>query len=116
MAPTRSKKRKSTESTSSVDVQSFPAPPRLIPTKTRTPARSPTSRSPIKKPTMGITLGQKQALIDNLQLESKDISKIWNQVQSIANYLGVQLQNVLESFAHNICSKHKDYGRVLKFE
>ena len=74
MAPTRSKKRKSTESTSSVDVQNFPAPPQLIPTKTRSPARTPTFRSPIKKSTMGITLGQKQALIDNLQLESIDDS------------------------------------------
>ena len=70
MAPTRSKKRKSTESASSVDVQSFPAPPQMVPTKARSPKRSPTSRSPIRKPKMGITIGQKQALIDNLQLES----------------------------------------------
>ncbi|TVY71227.1 hypothetical protein LSUE1_G005955 [Lachnellula suecica] len=72
MAPTRSKKtaRKSTESsTSSVDMQNFPAPPQTIPTKTRSPMRTPTQRSPIKKARMGITLGQKQALIDNLQLE-----------------------------------------------
>ncbi|RDL38608.1 Uncharacterized protein BP5553_02948 [Venustampulla echinocandica] len=71
MAPTRSKKRKSTESTaSSVDMQSFPAPPRMVPTKTRSPIRTPPSnRSPIKKARAGITLGQKQALIDNLQLE-----------------------------------------------
>ncbi|PVH78920.1 hypothetical protein DL98DRAFT_516416 [Cadophora sp. DSE1049] len=69
MAPTRSKKRKSTESTSSVDVQNFPAPPQMIPTKTRSPARTPPNRSPIKKQKMGITLAQKQALIDNLQLE-----------------------------------------------
>ncbi|KAH7398062.1 Borealin N terminal-domain-containing protein [Cadophora sp. MPI-SDFR-AT-0126] len=69
MAPTRSKKRKSTESTSSVDIQNFPAPPQMIPTKTRSPARTPTNRSPIKKQKMGITLAQKQALIDNLQLE-----------------------------------------------
>ncbi|KAK0103219.1 hypothetical protein ONS95_005253 [Cadophora gregata] len=69
MAPTRSKKRKSTESTSSVDVQSFPAPPQMIPTKTHSPTRTPTNRSPIKKQKMGITLAQKQALIDNLQLE-----------------------------------------------
>jgi hypothetical protein len=70
MAPTRQKKRKSTESTTSLDVQSFPAPPQLLPTKEKTPARTPTNRSPIRKSTMGITLGQKQALIDNLQLES----------------------------------------------
>ncbi|PBP26213.1 hypothetical protein BUE80_DR002789 [Diplocarpon rosae] len=71
MAPTRSKKPKSTESTSSVDIQTFPVPPQMIPAKTCSPARTPTSRSPIKKPTqkMGITMAQKQALIDNLQLE-----------------------------------------------
>ncbi|TVY44028.1 hypothetical protein LSUB1_G002127 [Lachnellula subtilissima] len=73
MAPTRSKKtaRKSTESSgSSVDMQSFPAPPQMVPTKTRSPMKTPPSqRSPIKKARMGITLGQKQALIDNLQLE-----------------------------------------------
>lgn len=71
MAPTRSKKRNSTESTSSVDVQKFPAPPQMIPTKTRSPARTPTNKSPVKQQKMGVTLAQKQALIDNLQLESK---------------------------------------------
>lgn len=72
MAPTRSKKqRKSTESASSVDVQSFPAPPQMVPTKTRSPVSTPSnSRSPIKKMKVGITVAQRQALIDNLQLES----------------------------------------------
>src|SRR5450432_483645 len=69
MAPTRSKKRKSIESATSVDVQTFPAPPQVVPTKTRSPTKTP-NRSPIKKVRMGITVGQKQALIDNLQLES----------------------------------------------
>ncbi|KAI9743492.1 MAG: hypothetical protein M1818_002805 [Claussenomyces sp. TS43310] len=71
MAPTRTKKRKSTESESSVDLLSFPAPPaqKTIPTKKGTPARTPTSRSPIRKQAMGISVNQKQALIDNLQLE-----------------------------------------------
>ncbi|CZT07195.1 uncharacterized protein RAG0_12724 [Rhynchosporium agropyri] len=69
MAPTRSKKPKSTESTSSVEVQNFPAPPQMIPTKTCSPTHTPTHKSPIKKQKMGITLAQKQALIDNLQLE-----------------------------------------------
>ena len=72
MAPTRSKKRKSTESTNSADVQNFPAPPQLVPTKQESSVKTPV-RSPSKKVSMGITLGQKQALIDNLQLESKDI-------------------------------------------
>lgn len=53
-------------------MQSFPAPPQMVPTKTRSPMKTPPSqRSPIKKAKMGITLGQKQALIDNLQLESE---------------------------------------------
>ncbi|KAG9232675.1 Borealin N terminal-domain-containing protein [Amylocarpus encephaloides] len=70
MAPTRTKKRKSTESTtSSVDMQSFPAPPQMVPTKTRNPVRSPSNRSPIKKSKPGITMAQKQRLIENLQLE-----------------------------------------------
>ncbi|KAH8820298.1 Borealin N terminal-domain-containing protein [Xylogone sp. PMI_703] len=71
MAPTRTRKRKSNESTASVDTQTFPmAPPQLVPTKARSPARTPPSnRSPIRRSTAGITLAQKQALIDNLQLE-----------------------------------------------
>ncbi|KUJ11359.1 uncharacterized protein LY89DRAFT_786968 [Mollisia scopiformis] len=71
MAPTRSKKqRKSTESAGSVDIQSFPAPPQMVPTKMRSPATTPpNNRSPIRKPKMGITAAQRQALIDNLQLE-----------------------------------------------
>ncbi|TAQ87377.1 hypothetical protein B7494_g4293 [Chlorociboria aeruginascens] len=68
MAPTRFKKRRSTESTCSVDVQSFPAPPQLIPTK-QTPMKTPSNRSPIRKAEVGITASQKQALLDNLQLE-----------------------------------------------
>ncbi|KAF4634243.1 hypothetical protein G7Y89_g3865 [Cudoniella acicularis] len=41
----------------------------MVPTKSRSPIGTPTQKSPIKKARMGITLGQKQALIDNLQLE-----------------------------------------------
>jgi len=72
MAPTRQKKRKSTESTSFVDVVEFPAPPQLVPAKLRSPTKTPTNKSPIRKARIGITAGQKQALIDNLQLESKN--------------------------------------------
>lgn len=47
------------------------APTRAVklPTKTDSPAHTPTSKSPIKKVFVGITATQKQALIDNLQLE-----------------------------------------------
>ena len=79
MAPTRSKKRKSTESTestestnSSAEISNFPAPPQMIPTKSQSPVRTPTHRSPAKRARTGITMGQKQALMDNLQLESKN--------------------------------------------
>lgn len=59
MAPVRMKKRASGAS---------PEPThQLVPTKMSTPT---TTRSPIKK-RKGITLEQKQAIIENLQLESK---------------------------------------------
>jgi hypothetical protein len=73
MAPTRSKKRKSTESEGSLDVPSLPAAPAQA-KELRDAVRTPTGRSPIKKGPMRITSRQKQALIDNLQLESKSIS------------------------------------------
>ncbi|KFY10532.1 hypothetical protein V492_04974 [Pseudogymnoascus sp. VKM F-4246] len=70
MAPTRQRKHgKSTESESSVDAMDFPAPPQTIPTKSSTPTRTPIRRSPTKKVPRGLTANQKQALLDNLQLE-----------------------------------------------
>ncbi|KAI1410772.1 Borealin N terminal-domain-containing protein [Hypoxylon sp. FL1857] len=58
MAPVKAtRKRKSSHSTSPVENQK-------IPTKSSSP-----SRSPIKKRKLGLSLAQKQALIDNLQLE-----------------------------------------------
>ncbi|OBT85351.1 hypothetical protein VE02_05998 [Pseudogymnoascus sp. 03VT05] len=70
MAPTRQRKHgKSTESESSVDAMDFPAPPQTIPTKSSTPTRTPIRRSPTKKAPRGLTANQKQALLDNLQLE-----------------------------------------------
>ncbi|KAI0379737.1 Borealin N terminal-domain-containing protein [Hypomontagnella monticulosa] len=58
MAPIRAtRKRKSNQSTSSIEDQK-------IPTMKGSP-----SRSPIKKRKLGLSLAQKQALIDNLQLE-----------------------------------------------
>ncbi|KFY39934.1 hypothetical protein V495_05688 [Pseudogymnoascus sp. VKM F-4514 (FW-929)] len=69
MAPTRQRKHgKSTESESSVDAMDFPAPPQTIPTKSSTPTRTPIRWSPTKK-ARGLTANQKQALLDNLQLE-----------------------------------------------
>lgn len=51
-------------------MNSFPEPPsQTMSTKIQTPVRTPTSRSPIKKARIQITANQKQALIDNLQLE-----------------------------------------------
>jgi len=76
MAPTRARKRKSTES-SSADIPSFQTRSELVPTKTASPAITPTNRSPIRKRKMGITSRQKQALIDNLQLESTCLSNCY---------------------------------------
>lgn len=58
MAPVRATRKR--QSTSSVEDQK-------IPTTKGTP-----QRSPIKKRRMGLSLAQKQALVDNLQLESMD--------------------------------------------
>ncbi|KAK2593810.1 hypothetical protein QQS21_008468 [Conoideocrella luteorostrata] len=65
MAPVKSKKRASCQSTASVRGQGANA-------DTKVPVKSPstpTGRSPIKKRKMGLTAPQKQALIDNLQIE-----------------------------------------------
>lgn len=75
MPPLRSKKRKSSTDISSIaSMQDFPAPPTTtVPTKLDKAARTPT-RNPNKRPNLGITYEQKQALIDNLQLESKNFA------------------------------------------
>ena len=49
-------------------IASFPVPPTMVPTKQDDEHHTP-ERSPAKK-NMGITQAQKQALLDNLQLES----------------------------------------------
>ncbi|CAM1507093.1 Fc.00g067340.m01.CDS01 [Cosmosporella sp. VM-42] len=67
MAPTRSKKRASDQSTASVRKQVAMADQK-IPLRAGSPS-TPHQRSPIKKRKGGITLIQKQALIDNIQLE-----------------------------------------------
>ncbi|TPX17467.1 uncharacterized protein E0L32_003110 [Thyridium curvatum] len=61
MAPPRGRKRKSDQSTTE-DAPNMAG--QTVPTKSGSP-----SESPRKKRKVGITLGQKQALIDNLQLE-----------------------------------------------
>ncbi|KAM3514779.1 hypothetical protein MY11210_001620 [Beauveria gryllotalpidicola] len=62
MAPTRSKKRTSDQSTASTRQRGVKVPVKEEPT-------TPTERSPIKKRKAGITLHQKSTLIGNLQLE-----------------------------------------------
>ncbi|KAJ4165597.1 hypothetical protein LMH87_007221 [Akanthomyces muscarius] len=62
MAPARSKKRGSDQSTASTRQRGVKVPVKEEPT-------TPTERSPIKKRQAGITLHQKQTLIENLQLE-----------------------------------------------
>lgn len=74
MPPIRGKKRKSVESTTSSDEEMQQntvvdiAIGQKVPTKSGSPTAS--EESPYKKRKTGITLAQKQALIDNLQLES----------------------------------------------
>jgi hypothetical protein len=70
MPPVRSRKRVSDQSTIPVNCQSNMADQK-IPTKSGSPVATPRQRSPIKKKKPGISLAQKQALIDNLQLESE---------------------------------------------
>ncbi|KAJ3496198.1 hypothetical protein NLG97_g2831 [Lecanicillium saksenae] len=62
MAPTKSKKRGSDQSTASTRQRGVKVPVKEEPT-------TPTERSPIKKRKAGITLQQKKTLIENLQLE-----------------------------------------------
>ncbi|GAB0137007.1 hypothetical protein EsDP_00005290 [Epichloe bromicola] len=61
MAPTKSKKRVSDQTTAAVNRQDTKV-------SIKSPS-TPTGRSPIKKRKMGLSAQQKQALIDNLQLE-----------------------------------------------
>ena len=67
MAPTRSKKGVSDQSTAST--KHLDTASSRMPIKNSGPS-TPPERSPIKKRKMGITMPQKQALIENLRLES----------------------------------------------
>ena len=96
MAPTRTKKPRSSTGTSST------APPQTVALQlpARTPIHSPQKRS------MTITDGQKQALIDNLQLESEHFpSHSMTQVLTSS-----QSRNARESYELNTPSKLKVYG------
>lgn len=116
MAPTRSKKRKSTESQSSVDVSSFPLPQAQITAmKTRDPARTPTGRSPIRKVSKGITVNQKQALIDNLQLESMYYISS-NVERNKTDTTCLQSLNDLGNCERNIQCKLKAFALESRFE
>lgn len=95
---------KSNKSSSEDDqINDFPRPQTVT---IKSPARTPTSHG---MKAIGITQGQKQALIDNLQLES-------NIPLSIAILIHVvdivQLQNALESYEPSIPCKHKAFGLV----
>lgn len=68
MAPTRPKKRPSGPTPSPRPNQT------TVPTKSGTPTQTPHNRSPIKKAKPGLTMAQKQALIDNLRLESQSFT------------------------------------------
>lgn len=73
MPPKRTSKRKSSAGMSATQNQlaSFPAPPQLLPTKTGSVAGTPRI-SPSKR-RAGLTLGQRQYMMDNLQAESEQI-------------------------------------------
>ena len=72
MPPLRGKKRKSEQSTMSIDEPTTrDIASQKVPTKTGTPSRE---ESPLKKRKTNMTLAQKQALIENLQLESALVS------------------------------------------
>ncbi|KAL8294087.1 hypothetical protein RB601_001582 [Gaeumannomyces tritici] len=65
----RSRKRKSEMMTADDTPGTPETADERIPTKSGSPVRTPTRGSPIKRRKIGISLAQKQALIDNLQLE-----------------------------------------------
>ena len=96
MAPGRTKKvRSSTEIGSTARPQTV-----TLQSPARTPVQSPEKRS------MTITQGQKQALIDNLQLESE-----YSWSHSVTRALTFsQSRNVHENSELNTLSKHKVYG------
>ncbi|KAI6362820.1 hypothetical protein MCOR25_006084 [Pyricularia grisea] len=69
MPPARTRKRKSEDSVADENNAPGTGAGEKIPTKTGSPVRTPTGQGPAKRRKLGITMAQKQALIDNLQLE-----------------------------------------------
>ena len=57
-------------------IPSFPVPSAMLPTKTGEEDTHTPERSPAKRSAMIITEAQKQALMDNLQLEGKAIGTL----------------------------------------
>ena len=68
MAPTRTQKQNTSASSEDIAIPTFPA----VPTNARTIVETGTSTPDgnVVKSSVGITRAQKQALVDNLQLES----------------------------------------------
>lgn len=104
MPPKRAKKNASSASDDAIP--SFPAPPTTHtapPEETHTPEQSP------RKQAVGITQAQKQALIDNLQLESMQYRNAEQEATSDAHS---QSPNARANYAHSMPSKRKrcDHG------
>lgn len=100
MPAPRGKKRKSNQSTESDDELNAQMTTQKVATKTDDDA---SGESPRKRRKVNITLAQKQALIDNLQLESKPLLptiRVFDvlAVCSYANQLDVQLPSVLGNY------------------
>ncbi|TLS26382.1 hypothetical protein PpBr36_05344 [Pyricularia pennisetigena] len=69
MPPARTRKRKSEDSVADENNAPGTVAGEKIPTKAGSPVRTPPGQGPAKRRKLGITMAQKQALIDNLQLE-----------------------------------------------
>ncbi|KAK5654948.1 hypothetical protein OQA88_6705 [Cercophora sp. LCS_1] len=96
MPPLRGKKRKSEQSTMSYDEPSQDLASQKVPTKTGEEA---SQESPFKKRKVGITAAQKQALIENIQLE---ITERARKLRSNYNILAQTLRTRVEIRVHRI--------------
>ncbi len=112
MPPIRGRKRKSDQSTiSNDDYTAHEMASQTIPTKSGSPSGQ---ESPRKKRKTNITLAQKQALIENLQLESASRSRLrylWPDALANTHF---QSLNALESFGQITTSTRKALERVSK--